>query len=228
VRQARADSMRHKILIVDDDEATRVGLAALLADAGYDTITASNVPTAMRALATENPDLLIVDIRLEGYNGLQVILMAPKPIPAIVVTGYVDPMLEGDARRLGADYLVKPVSPPRLRAMVAHKLSRTSDREDFVPARQWPRKRLMNLVPIQLADTEARLVDVSYGGIRLEVHDPRGAELPPALNLTVPAAQMSVPVNIIWKRRSTETTWVYGASIRETAEREWRSFVDTL
>jgi len=219
--------MPHKILIVDDDEATRLGLAALLADSGYETITAHNVPTAMRALATENPDLMIVDIRLEGYNGLQVILMAPKPIPAIVVTGYVDPMLEADARRLGADYLVKPVSPPRLRALVAHRLSRT-EREDFVPARQWPRKRVTDIVPIHLDATEARLVDVSYGGIRLEVHDPRGAELPQALNLTLPTAHMSVPVDIIWKRRSTETTWVYGASIRETAEHEWRSFVDTL
>ena len=60
-------------------------------------------------LAESQPDLLITDVRLDAYNGLHLVAMAPRPIPAIVVTGFADPSIEADARRLGADYLVKPI-----------------------------------------------------------------------------------------------------------------------
>jgi ActR/RegA family two-component response regulator len=62
----------------------------------------------MRSLATTPPHLLITEIRLDSYNGLHLIAMAPKPIPAIVITGYPDRAVEADARRLGAEYLAKP------------------------------------------------------------------------------------------------------------------------
>jgi DNA-binding response OmpR family regulator len=97
----------------------------LLAEAGYIAVTARSVPTAMQILTAEPPDLLIVDVRLEGYNGLHLIAMAPTPIPAIVVTGFADSVLEADARRLGADYLRKPISPSTLYALVAQRLSPT-------------------------------------------------------------------------------------------------------
>ena len=73
--------MAQKILIVDDNPATRGDLVTLLADAGFDTMTASTVPEAMRALATATPNLLITEIRLDSYNGLHLIAMAPKPMP---------------------------------------------------------------------------------------------------------------------------------------------------
>jgi len=85
--------MAHTILIVDDDPATREGLMMLLTEAGYHTLTASTVPSALQVLAESPPDLLITDIRLDAYNGLHLIAMAPKPIPAIVVTGFADPSI---------------------------------------------------------------------------------------------------------------------------------------
>ena len=106
--------MAHKILIVDDNASTRGELSKLLADAGFETMTAATVPEAMRALSTASPSLLITEIRLDSYNGLHLVAMAPKPIPAIVITGYADRSVEADARRLGAEYLAKPVSPARL------------------------------------------------------------------------------------------------------------------
>ena len=50
--------MAYKILIVDDDLATREMVALLLADAGYETVTASDVPAAMHVLTDKQPDLL--------------------------------------------------------------------------------------------------------------------------------------------------------------------------
>lgn len=220
--------MSHKILIVDDDRATRVGLATLLADAGYDTVTASSVPTAMRALAHEQPDLLIVDIRLEDYNGLQLVAMAPMPLPAIVVTGFADPALEADARRLGADYLLKPVSPPALLALIARKLSSVGDEGMFVQARRWPRRNVAAEVAVHIEQASARILDISYGGVRLEVQRVGGAGLPFSFRVTFPAAGVSVPVDVIWKRRRDDTTWLCGAAIAGDAQPGWRELVDAI
>ena len=72
--------MARTILIVEDDEATRVGLLVLLAEAGYRTIGAANLKQATELLAQQNPDLMVVDVRLGGDNGLQLVAMAIQPI----------------------------------------------------------------------------------------------------------------------------------------------------
>lgn len=217
-----------KILIVDDDEATREGLAALLADAGYDTVTASNVPTAMQILANQQPNLLIVDIRLEDYNGLQLVALRPKPIPAIVMTGFADPALEADARRLGAAFLLKPVSPPALLALVARKLAEPPKEGEFASTRRWPRKRVTAEMPVRVEHASARVVDISYGGVGLEVQRAAGAALPLAFRVMFPPAGVSVPVNVVWTRRRDDTTWLCGTAIPEDARPRWRAIVDAV
>ena len=97
-----ADDLGYRRLVT----ATRAELVKLLADAGFETLTAGTVPDAMRFLSTAQPHLLITEIRLDTYNGLHLIAMAPKPIPAIVITGYPDRAVEADARRLGAELAV--------------------------------------------------------------------------------------------------------------------------
>ena len=62
-------------------------------------------------------------MRLGPFNGLQLVISSPKPIPAIIITGFADPVLESDAQRRGADYVLKPVSPARLLDLVAQKLA---------------------------------------------------------------------------------------------------------
>src|SRR5215207_3218764 len=131
--------MAQKILIVDDNATTRGELAKLLADAGFETMTAATVPDAMRALTATPPHLLITEIRLDSYNGLHLIAMAPKPIPAIVITGYADRAVEADARRLGAEYLSKPVAPGELYAAVQRALNTAATRGVFMPPRADPR-----------------------------------------------------------------------------------------
>ena len=94
----------------------------LLQRAGYDVIATDSVPEGRRALEEGAPDLLIADVRLGEFNGLQLIAMSGRPIPAIVVTAFVDPALEADARRLGAHYLVKPITPGVLLSLVEELL----------------------------------------------------------------------------------------------------------
>src|SRR5262245_27624027 len=116
--------MNETVLIVDDDEATRDGLPQLLTRAGYRAVAAGTYDEGATALRRHSPDLLIVDVRLGEYNGLQLIITADKRIPAIAVTGYADSVLEAEARHEGAEYLVKPVDPSLLLKMAGQMLTR--------------------------------------------------------------------------------------------------------
>src|SRR5918996_2505279 len=110
------------ILIVDDHRVTRLGLAEMLESAGYDVVTAGTFQEARRILRETPPDLLIADVRLGSFNGLQLVISAQHRVPAIVITGYADAVLEAEARRGGADYLVKPFNPDRLLMLIRSKL----------------------------------------------------------------------------------------------------------
>src|SRR5512145_883755 len=169
--------MAHKILIVDGNTATREDLVRLLADAGFETLTAATVPDAMRLLSTAQPHLLITEIRLDTYNGLHLVAMAPKPIPAIVITGYADRAVEADARRLGAEYLAKPVSPGELYAAVQRALSTAAARGVFMPPRRDPRSDVAPNTMVLVNDAPACLLDVSAGGARVEIQCAPGATI---------------------------------------------------
>lgn len=111
-----------KILIVEDDDATRTGYREFLKLAGHDVIATSTYHEGRQAADTESPDLVIADLRLGGFNGLQLLLLNPQPTPTIIVTGFHDDVLEAEARRAGASYVVKPISPSNLVALVKEKL----------------------------------------------------------------------------------------------------------
>jgi CheY-like chemotaxis protein len=220
--------MAYKILIVDDDPAIREMVTLLLRHEGYETVTASDVPAAMHVLAASKPDLLITDVRLNTYNGLHLIAMAPTPIPSIVMTGFADPAIEADARRLGAEYLVKPVSAATLCEVVARKLATTAERGVFISARRWPRTPVTAAISMSVGETPARLLNVSDTGARLQVECLAGAELPPALTLTFPAASLAVPVDVVWKRLQDSSTWLCGVTIRPDGQEQWRVLLQSL
>lgn len=101
-----------RVLIVDDDAATRLGLSELLDSAGYEAIPVDCFELARHILRSAvPPDALITDVRLGDYNGLQLLFDSPVPVPTIVISGFPDPVLQSDAEHYGATYLVKPVSP---------------------------------------------------------------------------------------------------------------------
>ena len=110
------------VLVVDDDQAVREGLAAILEGVGYTVLVADTFERGRDVLRTAGPDLLIVDVRLGDFNGLQLLATSVSPIRAIVLTGYADSALERDARQMGAEYLVKPVTRAQLLELVAHQL----------------------------------------------------------------------------------------------------------
>jgi len=221
--------MPSKVLIVDDDKTTREGLAEFLEEAGYEAVAVGTFEDATRVLRTAPPDLLIADVRLGPFNGLQLVISSPQPIPAIIITGFADPVLEADARRRGADYVLKPVSPARLLDLVAQKLM--AARPGFGTPRRWERKPVIGGLAINIGDTPARIVDVSYGGLRFEMQrsqaDSKVSPLSESLSITLPTAQLSVKAKLVWENLIGEGTWMCGAALfQETPE--WHGLVDAI
>src|SRR4029453_12812312 len=79
--------MAPKVLIVEDNDATRTGLSELLKPAGYERHATRSFEEGLRAMREDTPALLIADVRLGPYNGLQLIVTSPKRVPTIIMTG---------------------------------------------------------------------------------------------------------------------------------------------
>ncbi len=119
---------KSKILIVEDDDDLRKGLALRLKASGYDVVLASDGLAAVSVARTEQPDLVLLDIGLPGGNGLTVLrrysdCAALMFIPVVVLTGR-DPMaVEGAVREFGvAGFLTKPADNAELLRVVERAL----------------------------------------------------------------------------------------------------------
>jgi DNA-binding response OmpR family regulator len=119
----------YRILIVEDHEATRLGLQAILTNAGYEVVSASTFAEGRRSLTEHTPDMLIADLRLGEYNGLQLVAAAPITIPSIIVTGFPDPVLEAAALKLGSHYMTKPIAIESLLSLIEERIASGRPRE---------------------------------------------------------------------------------------------------
>jgi two-component system, NtrC family, nitrogen regulation response regulator NtrX len=119
--------MKRTILVVDDSAGIREMLQTLLVGAGYEVITADTYEHAKDEADYADPDLLLIDVRLGDYNGLQIAVRERargRPRPLIVMSGYDDPVLIAEAQRLGAEFLPKPIDSDALLAMIERMLAR--------------------------------------------------------------------------------------------------------
>jgi DNA-binding response OmpR family regulator len=180
----------------------------------------------MDILNTSPIDLIITDIRLDGQNGLHLIAMSPQPVPAIVVTGFDDAGIAADARRLGADYLVKPVAASVLKAAVARKLADAAEKGVFREARREPRRAVTRSPAARLDRHHTRVLDVSRHGARLEVRVAASDDLPPSTVLRFTEPPLEVPVAIVWKQPTLDGMWLCGAAIMDPAGVQWEALVD--
>jgi two-component system response regulator RegA len=108
------------ILLVDDDERFRERLARALAERGHTVLTAASHDEAIAVAERESIERAIVDLRMPGAHGLEVIRELLKRQPAlkiVVLTGYGSIATAVEAVRLGAvDYLTKPCHADRVLA----------------------------------------------------------------------------------------------------------------
>jgi DNA-binding response OmpR family regulator len=115
-----------EILLVDDEASIRLTLGALLQRAGYTVTSAGGGEEAIDLLERRVFDLLLVDLKMPGMDGMQVIAAArarQPDISAIVLTGHgsLDTAIEGLHLRI-FDYLLKTTEPAQVIARVAAAL----------------------------------------------------------------------------------------------------------
>lgn len=101
-----------KALVVDDEPDMRWLLAGLLRDQGFEVVEAEDGRAALEQIAREAPDVVLLDLRMPGLAGIQVLEQAKAVdphMPVVIVTAYGDLASAVRAVRLGAsDYLTKP------------------------------------------------------------------------------------------------------------------------
>jgi DNA-binding NtrC family response regulator len=99
------------VVVVDDDQATLRSLEFWLTEAGYDVVSSARFEDARKYLASHTPDILLADVRLGEFNGLQLALYVKGEHPhvvAIVFYDYDDPVLAVEAERCGARFVRRP------------------------------------------------------------------------------------------------------------------------
>ena len=119
-----------KVLVVDDEPQIRRALALNLGARNYTVLNVATGEAAMQAVATEHPDLVLLDLGLPGLNGLGVIhaLRGWTTVPIIVLTARDDERSKVEALDAGADdYVTKPFGMAELLARINAALRRAGD-----------------------------------------------------------------------------------------------------
>ena len=217
----------YRILVLDDDEHALAGIVELLRDADYHVTAAATYDAANRLLALASYDLLVTDVRLRGFNGLHLVMKSRVEYPemaVIIITGFDDPMMELEAGRYNAKLFKKPIRPSEFLRVVTESLSGVRRQ------RRWPRKRVIGGFRVTAAGRPAAVVDVCYGGLRLEI--PATGKLPPTFDVEVTGIGLHLEVEPVWSHPSEQSgAVVIGAALSSDstpAARTWRAIVDRL
>jgi two-component system chemotaxis response regulator CheY len=131
--------LARKILLADDSVTAQNMGRKILADAGYEVIAVNNGSAALKKIAELKPDLVILDVYMPGYSGLEVCQRLKESqetarIPVLLSVGKLEPFKPEEAQRVRAEgYIVKPFEASEL-------LGALSKLEDKVVPRAEPSK----------------------------------------------------------------------------------------
>ncbi|SNT46129.1 DNA-binding response regulator, OmpR family, contains REC and winged-helix (wHTH) domain [Asanoa hainanensis] len=150
-----------RILVVEDERTIADSIAVRLRAEGFAVSLAGDGPAAVETARREPPDLVVLDIMLPGFDGLEVCrrIQADRPVPVLMLTARDDEndMLVGLA--VGADdYLTKPFSMRELAARVHALLRRVQRSHSAGPA------------PIRLGDLEINQAERRVSRAGVEAH----------------------------------------------------------
>ncbi|MGE6756694.1 response regulator [Corallococcus sp. AB049A] len=127
-----------RILVADDQTEMRTLIRKMLVRRGYDVVEAADGPDLVRVLVegltaeeSRAPDLIITDVRMPGFTGLEVLARLRREqwtTPVILITAFGDVQLHREALRLGAACVLnKPFDMDELRGAVEVALAATRE-----------------------------------------------------------------------------------------------------
>ena len=116
-----------RILVVDDEEVARLSLLRILQLEGFEVTAVSDGETALRELSRSAYDLMILDLKMSGLSGIDVLAQAVDTIPdlkIVILTAYgsLDTAIQALRYRVN-DYLIKPADPKEIIRSVRRSLS---------------------------------------------------------------------------------------------------------
>jgi CheY-like chemotaxis protein len=117
--------LARKILLADDSVTAQNMGRKILSDAGYDVVTVNNGSAALKRVAELKPDLIVLDVYMPGYSGLEVCQrLKDSPdterIPVLLTVGKLEPFKPEEARRVMANaYIIKPFEASELLTALA-------------------------------------------------------------------------------------------------------------
>jgi CheY-like chemotaxis protein len=112
--------LARKILLADDSVTAQNMGRKILSDAGYEVVTVNNGSAALKKIAEHKPDLIVLDVYMPGYSGLEVCQRIKENketsrIPILLTVGKLEPFKPEEARRARADaFVVKPFEASEL------------------------------------------------------------------------------------------------------------------
>lgn len=125
--------MIRTVMVVEDDDAIRMVLRTNLEDEGYRVLEAVTAEQGLVIVQDEQPDVVLVDLRLPGIHGLDLVrsLRATSSVPIVIVTAQTDSHDVVAGLEAGADdYVTKPFVAKELMARIRTQLRRATQEDD--------------------------------------------------------------------------------------------------
>ena len=120
--------MKKSVLIVDDEQPIQYMLSKLLEQWGFRCATASSGQEALALLGKRLFDLMLLDVRMPGISGLEVLKQSKRDFPSmpvVMLSAVIDLKVASDAIVLGAkDYVKKPCDPDDLKSRIQSVMER--------------------------------------------------------------------------------------------------------
>jgi two-component system nitrogen regulation response regulator NtrX len=118
--------VKPRILVIDDEEGVRSSLKMILEYDGYDVMLAATGEEGVKLLDRETPDLVFLDIKMPGMDGLEVLQKLQHLVettPIVVISGHADMATAVKATKLGAfDFIPKPLEQDRVLVTVRNAI----------------------------------------------------------------------------------------------------------
>lgn len=128
--------LRHNLMIVDDEPIVRKSLSDWLKEEGFDILTAEDGYKAIELIEKEKVDCVILDLKMPGIDGIQVLkeIKARRPdTKVIMITAYGTIQNAVEAMKIGAtDYITKPFDPEEIVESIKRALSLTATKFEIV------------------------------------------------------------------------------------------------
>jgi two-component system nitrogen regulation response regulator NtrX len=121
--------MKSRILVVDDEAGIRRSVRMILEYEGYEVLEASSGPEGVTLVDRESPDLVFLDIKMPGMDGLEALQRmkaSSDAIPIVIISGHGTVSTAVEATKAGAfDFIEKPLSSERILVTIRNALDRT-------------------------------------------------------------------------------------------------------